>query len=243
MRDYRELAMTACSSARGREPEEKSTPRSRSRRESSSSRSGTSTTRDGRVPVKKGLSFGRCTCTAGCSNGLLPHAVDDVEDYDVREGELIRTSSTLELGDAHFHGKAAARGDSERMRFGAEEVRVIFLESVAHRTGVGRPALRGWGTVAGLVVEGSSWCGPDRTASPGSMSATTCRSRSIPARPWATSQSRSLERRGRRRLGPQRACLRRRAGSEWRAGDGARGPGDHRRRHPHQRAHRPGTAA
>ena len=39
--------------------------------------------------LNKGLSFRAMHSHGRALNGLLPHAVDDVEDYDVREGELI----------------------------------------------------------------------------------------------------------------------------------------------------------
>ena len=61
--------------------------------------------------LNKGLSFRAMHSHGRALNGLLPHAVDDVEDYDVREGELISNIvNGWNFGDAHFHGRAAARG-------------------------------------------------------------------------------------------------------------------------------------
>ena len=51
-------------------------------------------------------------------NALLPHAVDDVEAYDVREGELIsNVVNGWNFGDGHFHGAPAARGGAGALRF------------------------------------------------------------------------------------------------------------------------------
>src|SRR5919106_720865 len=67
---------------------------------------------------------------------------------------------------------------------------------------------------------------------------------SSPCRSAARSRlPRVVERGDRRRLGPERARLRRGAGQERRQGDGARGRGPNRRRHTDQRADRAGTAA
>ena len=46
-------------------------------------------------------------------NGLLPRAVDDVEAYDVREGELIAgVVLGYNFGDGHFHNEPPARRPS-----------------------------------------------------------------------------------------------------------------------------------
>ncbi len=63
-------------------------------------------------------------------NGLLPRAVDDVEDYDVREGELVAgVVLGYNFGDGHFHNHRLLAAVQERCRFEPGELRVITLES------------------------------------------------------------------------------------------------------------------
>ena len=63
-------------------------------------------------------------------NGLLPHAVDDVEAYDAREGELIsNVVNGWNFGDGHFHGQQLLEAVQERCGFEPGEVRVVTLES------------------------------------------------------------------------------------------------------------------
>ena len=60
--------------------------------------------------LNKGLSFRAMHSHGRALNALLPHAVDDVEDYDVREGELISNIvNGWNFGDAHFHGAQLLR--------------------------------------------------------------------------------------------------------------------------------------
>ena len=63
-------------------------------------------------------------------NGLLPHAVDDVEAYEVREGELIAgVVLGYNFGDGHFHNQPLLEAVQERCHFEAGELRVVTLES------------------------------------------------------------------------------------------------------------------
>ena len=123
-------------------------PASRSRRGSSSSRSATSTTREtARYLLNKGLAFRAMHSHGRALNALLPHAVDDVEDYDVREGELIsNVVNGWNFGDAHFHGSAAARGDPGALRFRAGRRAGDRRSSPSRRCAAGAPALRRSGT-------------------------------------------------------------------------------------------------
>ena len=106
--------------------------------------------------LNKGLSFRAMHSHGRALNGLLPHAVDDVEDYDVREGELISNIvNGWNFGDAHFHGRQLLEAIQERCEFGAGDVRVIFLESEPTGWGRGHQRFQVWDPVAGLVVEGS----------------------------------------------------------------------------------------
>jgi Transmembrane protein of unknown function (DUF3556) len=107
-----------------------------------------------RFMLNKGLSF-RATHSHGRAlNALLPHAVDDVEDYDVREGELISNIvNGWNFGDGHFHGRQLLEAIHERCGFERGDVRVIALESEA--TGSGRQRYQIWDPVNRLLEEGS----------------------------------------------------------------------------------------
>jgi hypothetical protein len=62
--------------------------------------------------------------------GLLPRAVDDVEQYVVREGELIAGLVLgWNFGDGHLHDERLVAAVQERCGFGPGDVRVILLES------------------------------------------------------------------------------------------------------------------
>ena len=89
-------------------------------------------------------------------NALLPHAVDDVERYDVREGELIsNVVNGWNFGDAHFHGRQLLEAVQERCGYGAGEVRVIFLESEPTVRGRGNQHYEVWDPVDGLIEQGT----------------------------------------------------------------------------------------
>ena len=80
--------------------------------------------------LNKGLSFRSMHSHGRALNALLPHAVDDVESYDVREGELIsNVVNGWNFGDAHFHGPQLLAAVQERCHFAPGEVRVLMLES------------------------------------------------------------------------------------------------------------------
>ena len=81
-------------------------------------------------------------------NALLPHAVDDVEAYDVREGELVSNIvNGWNFGDGHFHGPQLLDAVQERCGFAEDEVRVITLES--EPAGGGRQRYRIYDAVDG----------------------------------------------------------------------------------------------
>ena len=70
--------------------------------------------------LNRGLAFRAMHSHGRALNALLPHAVDDVEDYDVREGELIsNVVNGWNFGDAHFHGAQLLEAIQERCGFGA----------------------------------------------------------------------------------------------------------------------------
>jgi hypothetical protein len=104
--------------------------------------------------LNKGLAFRSMHSHGRGLNALLPHAVDDVEAYDAREGELIsNVVNGWNFGDGHFHGRQLLAAVQERCGFAPGEVRVIELESEAVGSGCQRYRIHDAAT--GLVEEGS----------------------------------------------------------------------------------------
>jgi Transmembrane protein of unknown function (DUF3556) len=103
--------------------------------------------------LNKGLAFRAMHSHGRGLNALLPHAVDDVEAYDAREGELIsNVVNGWNFGDGHFHGRQLLEAVQERCGFGPGEVRVIELESEA--VGSGRQRYRVYDAATGFLEEG-----------------------------------------------------------------------------------------
>ena len=92
----------------------------------------------------KGLAFRSMHAHGRALNGLLPRAVDDVERYDVREGELIAgVVLGWNFGDGHFHNEQLLAAVQERCDFAAGELRVVMIESQpAHTATPALPHLR-----------------------------------------------------------------------------------------------------
>jgi hypothetical protein len=105
------------------------------------------------VLVHKGLAFRSMHSHGRAHNGLVLRAVDDVEDYVVREGELVAgVVLGYNFGDGHFHDQRLLAAVQERCRFEPGEVRVVVLESQpAH---VQRQRYRIFDAATGLVEEG-----------------------------------------------------------------------------------------
>jgi hypothetical protein len=105
------------------------------------------------VLVYKGLAFRSMHSHGRALNGLVLRAVDDVEAYDVREGELVAgVVLGYNFGDGHFHNHRLLEAVQERCRFGPGELRVVTLESQpAH---VQRQRYRIYDAADGLVEEG-----------------------------------------------------------------------------------------
>jgi hypothetical protein len=101
----------------------------------------------------KGLAFRAMHSHGRALNGLLPRAVDDVEAYNVREGELISgVVNGWNFGDGHLHDHRLLAAVQERCGFEEGELRVITLESQpAH---VQRQRYRIYDAAAGLLEEG-----------------------------------------------------------------------------------------
>ena len=68
--------------------------------------------------LNKGLAFRAMHSHGRALNALLPHAVEDVEAYDAREGELISNIvNGWNFGDGHFHGRQLLEAVQERCGF------------------------------------------------------------------------------------------------------------------------------
>ncbi|HEX5928307.1 MAG TPA: DUF3556 domain-containing protein [Solirubrobacterales bacterium] len=104
--------------------------------------------------LNKGLAFRSMHSHGRALNALLPRAVEDVEAYDAREGELIsNVVNGWNFGDGHFHGRQLLEAVQERCEFAPGEVRVIELESEAATSG--RQRYRIHDAATGLLEEGS----------------------------------------------------------------------------------------
>jgi hypothetical protein len=105
------------------------------------------------VLVHKGLAFRSMHSHGRALNGLALRAVDDIEDYDAREGELVAgVVLGYNFGDGHFHDQRLLAAVQERCRFGPGELRVVVLESQpAH---LQRQRYRIYDAADGLIEEG-----------------------------------------------------------------------------------------
>jgi hypothetical protein len=106
------------------------------------------------VLLAKGIAFRSMHSHGRALNGLAPRAVDDVEDYHVREGELVAgVVLGYNFGDGHFHDKALLDAVQERCGFEPGELRVVTLESQPAR--VPRQHYRIYDAADGLLEEGT----------------------------------------------------------------------------------------
>jgi hypothetical protein len=105
------------------------------------------------VLLYKGLAFRSMHSHGRALNALTARAVEDVDEYDVREGELVAgVVLGYNFGDGHFHDQRLLAAVQERCRFAPGDVRVVYLESQpAH---VQRQRYRIWDAADGLVEEG-----------------------------------------------------------------------------------------
>jgi Transmembrane protein of unknown function (DUF3556) len=104
--------------------------------------------------LNKGLAFRSMHSHGRALNALLPHAVEDVDAYDAREGELVsNVVNGWNFGDGHFHGRQLLEAVQERCDFAPGEVRVIELESEAATSG--RQRYRIYDAATGLLEAGS----------------------------------------------------------------------------------------
>jgi hypothetical protein len=101
----------------------------------------------------KGLAFRSMHSHGRALNGLLPRAVDDVERYQAREGELIAgVVLGYNFGDGHFHDQRLLAAVQERCRFEPGDLRVVVLESQPAQ--VQRQRYRIYDAADGLLEQG-----------------------------------------------------------------------------------------
>jgi hypothetical protein len=105
------------------------------------------------VLLYKGLAFRSMHSHGRALNALTARAVEDVDEYDVREGELVAgVVLGYNFGDGHFHDQRLLAAVQERCHFAPGELRIVTLESQpAH---VQRQRYRIWDAADGLVEEG-----------------------------------------------------------------------------------------
>jgi Transmembrane protein of unknown function (DUF3556) len=106
------------------------------------------------VAVYRGLAFRSLHAHGRALNGLALRAVDEIEDYEVREGEIVAGIVLgYNFGDGHFHDQRLLAAVQERCGFERGELRVVVLESQpAH---VQRQRYRIYDAAAGLLEEGT----------------------------------------------------------------------------------------
>jgi hypothetical protein len=105
------------------------------------------------VLLYKGLAFRSMHSHGRALNALTARAVEDVDAYDVREGELVAgVVLGYNFGDGHFHDQRLLAAVQERCRFAPGELRVVTLESQPAQ--VQRQRYRIWDAADGLVEEG-----------------------------------------------------------------------------------------
>jgi hypothetical protein len=105
------------------------------------------------VLLHKGLAFRSMHSHGRALNSLAMRAVDDIEQYDVREGELIAgVVCGYNFGDGHFHDERLLASVQRRCGYKPGELRVVMLESQP----VGSPfqRYRIFDAAEGLIEEG-----------------------------------------------------------------------------------------
>lgn len=103
--------------------------------------------------VGRGLAFRAMHLHGRALNELLPRAVDDIEAYDARDGEIIAGIVLgWNFGDGHLHHNQLMEAVQERCGYAPGDLRVLYLESQpiqrqAHHYFI-------WDAATGLVAEG-----------------------------------------------------------------------------------------
>lgn len=103
--------------------------------------------------LHQGLAFRAMHSHGRALVGLLPRALDDVESYDVREGETVAGAVLgWNFGDGHLHNEQLVAAVQQRCGFAPGDLRVVLLESQpTHRS---RQHYRIVDAATGLLEEG-----------------------------------------------------------------------------------------
>jgi hypothetical protein len=103
--------------------------------------------------LEKALAFRAMHSHGRALNGLAARAVENVDDYRVRDGEIVSgVVAGWNFGDGHFHGRQLLEAVQEQCAFEPGELRVVALEGQpAH---VQRQHYRIYDAAAGLLEEG-----------------------------------------------------------------------------------------
>src|SRR4051795_347488 len=103
--------------------------------------------------MDKALAFRSMHSHGRALNALTARAVDDVEDYYVREGEVIAgVVAGWNFGDGHFHHHQLLEAVQDQVGFEPGELRVIALESQPFH--IPRQRYRIYDAADGLIEEG-----------------------------------------------------------------------------------------
>ncbi len=103
--------------------------------------------------MDKALAFRSMHTHGRALNALTARAVDDVEAYDIREGELVAgVVAGWNFGDGHFHHHQLLEAIQEQAGFEPGDVRVVALESQPFH--IPRQRYRILDAATGLVEEG-----------------------------------------------------------------------------------------
>lgn len=103
--------------------------------------------------MDKALAFRSMHSHGRALNALTVRAVDDVEDYYVREGEVVAgVVAGWNFGDGHFHHEQLLEAVQEQVGFEPGECRVIMLESQPFH--IQRQHYRIHDAATGLIEEG-----------------------------------------------------------------------------------------
>jgi hypothetical protein len=103
--------------------------------------------------LEKALAFRAMHSHGRALNALAARAVEDVDDYHIRDGEIVAgVVAGWNFGDGHFHGRQLINAVQEQCGFEAGELRVVALEGQpAH---VPRQRYRIYDAATGLLEEG-----------------------------------------------------------------------------------------
>jgi hypothetical protein len=101
----------------------------------------------------KGIGFRALHSHGRALLALAHRATGDVDDYEVRDGELVSgVVNGWNFGDGHFHDQQLLEAVQERCNFADGDLRVVFLESQPAQ--IQRQRYRLYDAATGLIEEG-----------------------------------------------------------------------------------------